>query len=74
MDDLGRFLENNSFYKLGHNVYDSAHCCVTIWDDYIEILDYKENGTMHSNDLNIYWLIGVLTYNGWMRKEYNQNG
>jgi len=73
MDDIGKFLEANGFYKRGDNMFENAHCHVTILNDCYEITDYEDDGIMYSRDLNIYWLIGMLTYYGYMKKEYIVN-
>lgn len=73
------FLEKNGF-KLHDNLYSwiNGKCTVNVYSEhgYYDIImfagNYGESGRMYSNDLNIYWLIGVLTYYGLIDKNYNQ--
>lgn len=70
MNDLAIFLVRNGLKRKSNNIFVNTKCEVTIWNDYIEIYDVKENGSMYSPDLQIYWLIGVLTYNDFIDKNY----
>lgn len=65
------FLKKNGFKRIERNSYANSMCNVVIdlWN--YSVADNTGN-TMYSKDLNIYWLIGVLTYYGYMDKNYNQ--
>lgn len=69
-DSVIQFLKRNEFRQKGvlENVLTNDKCEVRIYDAQYEVED--EHGTMYSDNLNIYWLIGVLTYRGFMNKEY----
>jgi hypothetical protein len=64
------FLKRNGFRQKGvlENVLTNDKCEVRIYDAQYEIED--ERGVLYSDNLNIYWLIGALTYRGFMNKEY----
>lgn len=71
------FLEKNGFeYNIAGDNWCNNNCDVKIHKDFYSILAYgKEFGEdcfMYSRDLNIYWLIGVLTYYGLIDKNYKQ--
>lgn len=62
MDQIIKFLELNGLeYKNGS--WENDKCIVTIQDDHYH-LTFKDSleWNMFSNDLNIYWLVGVLTW------------
>jgi hypothetical protein len=64
MRNVEKFLQLNKFEKgkLGHeNEYSNANGKIIIHEDHYEVI-MLDTGSMYSNDLNIYWLIGVLTY------------
>ena len=65
---IEEFLINNGIKKYDTNCYINEHCSIIINDNYYEIKN--EDGLMFSNDLNIYWLIGILTYNNYIDKNY----
>jgi hypothetical protein len=76
---IEEFLIKNGFKtsKLGWFV--NTYCRIRIVDNkYYEVkinnnlTDNEESGSMFSNDLNIYWLIGVLTYNELINKNYKK--
>lgn len=54
------FLEKNGFKCIEKDSYTNSKCTVSCHDDGYII--ENENGAMYSSDLNIYWLIGFLTY------------
>lgn len=64
------FLLMNGFEKAKQNLFRNKLCYVEIFDDYYSVQD-KSEGVMYSKDLNIYWLIGVLTYYNFIDKNYN---
>ena len=53
------------------NSYANHNCNVTYEDGYYGVSD-NDGWAMYSKDENIYWLIGVLTYYGYIDKNYNQ--
>ncbi len=71
------FLEKNGFVwhdSLGR--WRNNKCSVTVYQNYYDVMmfigDFGELGHLYSKDLNIYWLIGVLTYYGLIDKNYKQ--
>ncbi len=71
MEAVEHFLEKNGFIKVEENSYANDMCGVVIEEDHYAISN-NDGDTMYSPNLNIYWLIGVLTYLGYMNKNYNQ--
>jgi hypothetical protein len=69
MQDVEKFLLKNGFKKTDKKVFQNDLCEVTFEDDHYCIAD-NEGSTMYSPNLNIYWLIGALTYLGFMNKNY----
>lgn len=64
------FLRKNNFKKKpGVNSYSNGLCTVKLEETYYVVSD--KNGTVYSDDLNIYWLIGILTYYNFIDKNYN---
>lgn len=63
------FLKRNGFKRMEKNSYANEMCNVVIQKDHYEVAD-NEGGTMYSQNLQIYWLIGMLTYRGLMSKDY----
>jgi hypothetical protein len=66
---VGEFLGKNGFEDNGRGFF-NEYCSVIIEDDHYCV--EMDQGHMFSKDLNIYWLIGVLTHNGLMNKNYIQ--
>jgi hypothetical protein len=69
MRPLTDFLLKNGFTEYGDNGYKNQSCTITIIDDTYHVKN-TTGDTMYSKDLNLYWLIGVLTYYGFMKKDY----
>lgn len=67
--DIHDFLILNGFEKLEKGSYANEFCNVVIEEDHYAVAD-NTGGAMYSKDLQIYWLIGVLTYYGYMSKNY----
>jgi hypothetical protein len=79
-DTTQKFLEMNDF-KVTNDLDDNPileryydvvlkneHCVVGLSEtNYVVI---KNEGYMYSHDLSVYWLIGVLTYDGLMDRNY----
>lgn len=62
------FLVRNGFTKVSDTEYKNDKCSVSILDDYYHIFDGEYD--MYSDNLKIYYLIGLLTYNGYIDKNY----
>ena len=72
MKPVIEFLEKNGFVELIKGDYGNSKCIVNIGERYYTIINAANNDKMYSQNLNIYWLIGVLTYYGYMDKNYKQ--
>ena len=70
MKGIIAFLKRNGFKRMEKNSYANELCNVVFQEDGYEVSD-NEGNSMYSGDVNIYWLIGVLTYYGYMDKEYS---
>lgn len=69
-DYLGSFLLKNGFALIeGKNHYANDMCGVVINESNIEVAN-NEGYVMYSQDLNIYWLVGYLTYSNFIPKNY----
>ena len=74
MKDVVKFLEKNGFKREEnpfYPMYSNDKCKIIIYKDNYVIVDNKD-GRLYSADLAIYWLIGALTYYGYMDKNYKQ--
>lgn len=69
MKAIIEFLEKNGFKRIEENSYSNDLCNVVIEKDHY-VLANNEGDVMYSPNLNIYWLIGALTYLGFMDKNY----
>lgn len=81
--DVIGFLKRNGFSKTKTNSYTNNFCNVRFLkgrDEY-EYSDYDEGcyavtnnneETIYSPNLNIYWLIGYLTWQEYIPKDYNK--
>lgn len=76
MKEVIDFLEANGFEKKETDTYDYVYgngkCDVAIDLENEYYVVANAEGEMCSDGLNIYWLIGVLTYYGHMSKNYIQ--
>lgn len=70
MNPVKHFLKKNGFKRISNNEYGNEKCCVEFSIAGWYVVVNMEGDTMYSNDNNIYWLIGVLTYYGYMDKDY----
>lgn len=77
--DVEEFLISNGFEKTESKTFSNGKCKIIINatdepsdNDHYEIVDIKHDASMYSDNLNIYWLIGVMTYYGFMDKNYKQ--
>jgi hypothetical protein len=71
VNHVSPFLELNGFTKTGENVWSNELCSVEINENEY-IITNNEGWTMYSTSHSIYWLIGILTYCGYMKKDYKQ--
>ena len=75
------FLLLNGFRKMNRGYYDDFDSYCNDGDkDYCKIGIHKtyysvesRAGSIYSDNLSIYWLIGILTYHGLMDKNYKTN-
>jgi hypothetical protein len=76
MKEVIEFLEKNGFNQCGFSTWDNDFCEVRMTNHNYVVssfnLSFGEQGFMYSTDLNIYWLIGVLTYYNLIEKDYNK--
>lgn len=63
MEEIIEILKKNGFINTDYFIFENKKCKIKINKDYYEVFLKKENGTMYSDSLEIYWLIGVLIYN-----------
>lgn len=68
MDVVKEFLIKNGFAKTELNHYVNYTCEVVIMGDCYNIIE--NSGSVFSDNLNIYWLIGYLTYYNFIDKDY----
>ena len=67
--EIGGFLERNGFKKHTETQWSNEWVVVGITDEDF-ILTHGFGQTTFSKDFNIYWLIGYLTYNGFLTQNY----
>lgn len=72
-DNIRPFLTNNGFEKYANFAYLNykTNCMVLIEKNGYEVSD--ANGSIFHDGFDIYWLIGVLTYYGFIGKNYKTN-
>lgn len=66
---IGVFLEKNGFNKIENNSWANDMCNVAINDTGFEVAN-NEGYVMMSDSYNIYWLVGHLTWMGYLNKNY----
>jgi hypothetical protein len=73
MKEVKDFLQKNGFAQdeENQNHYVNGNCSILIEKDHYAVAN-ASGDAIYSNGLNIYWLIGVLTYYGYMHKHYEQ--
>jgi hypothetical protein len=74
---IGSFLLKNGFSKdiLDNNVYRNLECIITVLDDCYQIdFDHPEYGSVstYTDSYSIIHLVGVLTWNDLIDKNYNK--
>jgi hypothetical protein len=68
------FLETNGFKQVNDYTWENDKCTVQLLDfQYIVTDKTPDPGTMFSDNLSIYWLIGVLTYRNLMDRNYKDD-
>lgn len=68
-NEIGGFLERNNFKKVSSKQWQNDFCVVAISDN-CYIITHGYGDTVFSSDHNLYWLIGYLTYNEFLSREY----
>ena len=71
---ISEFLFKNGFQQIdteNKNSFENEFCTVYIEEENYQVVN-SSGSVMISKDQNIYWLIGVLTYYGYMDKNYKQ--
>ncbi len=65
------FLKRNGFKEVPgkRKIYSNGKCKVVILYNCYEIIN-KKNDSFYSEGLSIYWLIGVLTFYNFIKKDY----
>jgi len=63
-----RFLKRNGFNRMETNSYANGVCNVVEEGNAYYAVSNNAGDTIYSKDLNIYWLIGVLIYCGYIDK------
>jgi len=63
------FLKKNGFERIERNSYANKLCNVVISEKGFEVAD-NDGYCAYSNTLDLYWLIGYLTYNKFLEKQY----
>lgn len=66
------FLVQNGFSEMEEGVYANGKCNVVIQDDLTYAVCNNDGYAMYSDNSNIYWLVGVLTWHGYIEKDYKK--
>lgn len=78
MEQIKEFLLKNGFKQFSEDVYTNNKCALSYLENtktYKIIFQLSINDSeveIYSSDLNIYWLVGVLTWYGLIDKNYVQ--
>ncbi len=68
-----KFLTDNGFKQLSDNSFTNNECQVDILESSYYCVNFKddtEECSMYSQTLNIYWLVGVLTWYNLIDKNF----
>lgn len=65
------FLEANGFEEIEPDSYANDYCSVVISELGYEVAN-NEGNVIYSSSHNIYWLIGALTWFGYIDKNYKK--
>lgn len=68
---VSAFLIKNGFEKIEDGVYGNDYCSVSFEGEGYAICD-NEGYTMYSDDHNIYFLVGYLTWCGFLTQNYKK--
>ena len=73
MKEVEQFLLKNGFIEVDEQigVYESEKAIITFRERHYEV-NLFDIGVMYSESLNIYWLVGLLTWYGIIPKDYVQ--
>lgn len=75
MKKVIEFLEKNGFERMEEDSYANDWCNVVFESNgkrrWYAVAD-NEGNAIYSKDINIYWLVGVLTWYGYIDKNYKQ--
>ena len=73
---IGPFLIRNGFIKKENNIYSNDECTVTVLEDCYQIdfdhPEYGKNIATYTDSYSIMHLIGILTWNDLMDKNYKK--
>jgi hypothetical protein len=69
-NEIGAFLERNGFKKISKHQWQND--VVIGISDKCFVITHGFGETVFSKEFSLYWLIGYLTYNGFLNKEYVQ--
>jgi len=71
---IEEFLIKNGFAKKGEKHFQNDYCEVIVLHRSPKDMPYyrvdTKEGSIYSSDLNIYWLVGLLTWNNYIPKNY----
>jgi len=70
MKNLKDFLIINGFEESNDNIFYNRNCNIILHETFYEVYINKFEGTIYSSNVEIYWLIGVLTYYNLIDKNY----
>jgi len=70
MKDVIDFLKRNGFEEIEPNSFVNDRGCNVVIEDKEYAVADTEGYVDYSNDLNIYWLVGYLTWRGFIDKNY----
>mgnify|MGYP003405904345 CR=1 len=65
------FLKLNGFKKMESNSYANSNCNVVFENSWITVADNYGQQIANASE-SLFWLIGVLTYEGLINKHYKQ--
>lgn len=69
---VGPFLIKNGFQKTGFMTYDNGGCIVEITFNGYNVSGKNEENMTATFNHNIHWLVGYLTWYGFIEKDYKK--
>ena len=71
---IGSFLLRNGFKGIGGDSYSNSECTIIVTEDQYEIQFIEEGleGSMYTDSLSIYHLVGILTWFNLIDKNYKK--